>query len=75
MAYAGIARVRLIDHDDKLSIVIEDEGPGIPDDLVLRVLNPFERGLGNSESGSKLGLALSSAVASMHGGELSLARI
>ena len=72
VAYAGMARVRMVDHDDKLSIIIEDEGPGIPDDMVLRVLNPFERGLRNSESGSGLGLALSSAVARMHGGELSL---
>ena len=75
VAYAGMARVRMIDHDDKLSIIIEEEGPGIPDEMVLRVLNPFEHGLRNSESGSGLGLTLSSAVASMHGGELSLARI
>ncbi|MEY4953592.1 MAG: hypothetical protein RL299_2016, partial [Pseudomonadota bacterium] len=57
-------------------IRIEDDGPGIPEDQIARMLEPFTRGepSRNSETGGAgLGLTLARAIADQHGGSLQLA--
>ncbi|GGR31716.1 HAMP domain-containing sensor histidine kinase [Deinococcus ruber] len=59
------------------SAVIEvvDDGPGLPDGELARVVQPFQRGLGQQGvRGAGLGLALASAIAEQHGGTLKLQR-
>lgn len=53
-------------------IVIEDEGPGIPDDELPRATDRFFRGRAKSASGSGLGLAIAKEAVTRMGGTLTL---
>ncbi|MFJ3057428.1 sensor histidine kinase [Herbaspirillum sp. NPDC087042] len=57
---------------DFLSVTVEDSGPGIPDEEMDRVFDPFYRILGSGESGSGLGLAIVKAIAERNGARLAL---
>jgi PAS domain S-box-containing protein len=51
------------------TIAVEDEGPGIPDDLKAEIFEAFRRGAGDVESsGSGIGLSLVARFAEVHGG-------
>jgi signal transduction histidine kinase len=52
----------------QIRIVVEDEGPGLPDHIRDRAFERFVRGGGDGGRGSGLGLAIVSAVAEGHGG-------
>jgi signal transduction histidine kinase len=57
-------------------IAVEDDGPGIPESDMPRMLEPFTRGepsRNSSTGGAGLGLALAKAIAEQHGGQLALA--
>lgn len=51
-------------------ITVEDEGPGIPDDLKAEVFEPFRKGNGTGEHtpGTGIGLSLVARFAELHGG-------
>jgi signal transduction histidine kinase len=49
-------------------ILVSDAGEGVPDDIVPRLFERFERG--STGQGSGLGLAIAKAYANAHGGEL-----
>jgi K+-sensing histidine kinase KdpD len=51
-----------------LTILVEDGGEGIPDELATRLFGRFERG--SEGHGSGLGLAIAKAYANAHGGDL-----
>jgi signal transduction histidine kinase len=53
-----------------VSIVVEDEGPGLPPSIRDRAFERFVRGGGDGGRGSGLGLAIVSAVAEGHGGSV-----
>jgi two-component system OmpR family sensor kinase len=53
-------------------IIVEDDGPGIPPELGLRVFERFVRGGGDGGRGSGLGLAIVRAVAESHAGSVEL---
>lgn len=75
LRYGKAARVSLSREGALAVIRIEDDGPGIPDDQIDRMLEPFTRGepSRNSETGGAgLGLTLARAIAEQHGGLLSL---
>jgi signal transduction histidine kinase len=76
LAYGGGAEVRVEDGPGEVRLLVEDEGPGIPEDRLGEVLEPFHR-LESSRSresgGAGLGLAIAQAVALAHGGRLVLA--
>jgi two-component system sensor histidine kinase TctE len=54
------------------SLIVEDNGPGIPDDERERVFERFYRALGTSVDGSGLGLAIVREIAEIHGGSVVL---
>ncbi len=73
--YGGGATVSLTHLASDVQIAVEDNGPGIPEDQIARVLQPFYR-LETSRSretgGIGLGLAIAASIAEAHGGALSL---
>jgi signal transduction histidine kinase len=76
LRYGKRAEVTLMREGNAALIRIADTGPGIPDDQIARMLEPFIRGdpSRNSETGGAgLGLTLALAIAEQHGGTLVLA--
>ena len=64
---ASVARV-----GDKARLVVEDDGPGIPDEVASKIFERFVRSGGDRAGSSGLGLSLVRVVASAHGGEVHL---
>jgi signal transduction histidine kinase len=56
---------------EHVRIIVEDEGPGLPDEIRDRAFERFVRGAGDGGRGSGLGLAIVSAVAAGHDGTVS----
>ena len=53
-------------------LVVEDDGPGVPPELVPTLFERFVRGGGDSAGSFGLGLAIVKAVAESHGGSVAL---
>ena len=73
--YGDGARVSLEREDEHFVVNVEDSGPGIPEDRLEEVFEPFVRLEGsrnNATGGSGLGLTLARAIAREHGGEIVL---
>jgi signal transduction histidine kinase len=65
--------VRALTEGDRILLTVADSGPGIPEADRARVVERFVRlEQSRSQPGSGLGLSLASAVARLHGGELTL---
>jgi two-component system OmpR family sensor kinase len=60
-------------HDDDVVLAVEDDGPGVPEELRDRVFERFVRGAGDGGGSSGLGLAIVKAVAESHGGTVQMA--
>lgn len=76
LRYGRRARVTVAREDGFAVVVVEDDGPGIPDDEIARMLEPFTRleaSRSSATGGAGLGLTLASAIAEQHGGSLHLA--
>jgi two-component system OmpR family sensor kinase len=58
--------------DGHAVLVVEDDGPGIPDGLQQRIFERFVRGGRDGGRGSGLGLAIVRAVTESHGGTVSI---
>jgi len=72
----GAARVTLNRQPGSLTVAVEDDGPGIPEGDLARMLEPFTRGdpsRNRGTGGAGLGLTLARAIAEQHGGSLTLA--
>lgn len=70
---AGEVKVMLIrDGQGQVSLVVEDNGPGIPSHLRERVMERFEKGETGSKTGTGLGLAIVKRIADLHGGSVML---
>lgn len=63
--------LRLWTEGDRLEIAVADRGPGIPDDLKVRVFEPFHHGPNapKHSPGTGVGLAVVTRFAMLHGGE------
>ncbi len=74
--YGKCARVATATTAKTVEIMIDDDGPGIPDEELPRVLQPFYRvedSRSRDTGGAGLGLAIAQSVVQAHGGELTLA--
>ena len=73
--YGEKAAVGLVESDRHLLITIDDDGPGIPEDQIERMFQPFVR-LDESRSeetgGIGLGLAIARSIIRSHGGDIGL---
>jgi len=75
VAYGQRADVCLTEAPDRYDIVVEDEGPGIPDEDRTRVFEPFVRldaSRSSETGGNGLGLTLVKAIAEGHSGKITL---
>lgn len=73
--YGREARISLAREDGHAVIRVEDDGPGIPEGEIERMLEPFTRGdpsRNTGTGGAGLGLTLARAIADQHGGALTL---
>jgi signal transduction histidine kinase len=61
--------IRVIDEGDHVTVSIEDNGPGIPDELKPVIFNRFQRGK-TSRSGKGLGLYISRMIIEGYGGRI-----
>jgi two-component system OmpR family sensor kinase len=58
--------------DEVAVLVVEDDGPGVPDELAATLFERFVRGAGDRGGSFGLGLAIVRAVAESHGGSVTL---
>jgi two-component system, OmpR family, sensor kinase len=58
--------------DDRVELVVEDEGPGVPEEIAPTIFERFVRGAGDRGGSFGLGLAIVKAVAESHGGSATL---
>lgn len=65
-------RLSLATDPEGATIVVDDDGPGVPAALRPRVFDPFVQGRPSEPGHHGLGLAITRAVARRHGGEVSL---
>jgi signal transduction histidine kinase len=75
VAYGHKANVRISDAGDGYDVLVEDEGPGIPEGERQRVFEPFvrlESSRNEATGGTGLGLTLVKAIAEGHGGAVTL---
>lgn len=75
MAYGKRARVRLEAGPVEVRVIVEDDGPGIPEDAFERVFEPFvrlEESRSRETGGTGLGLAIARTIVRGHGGDIAL---
>ncbi|MGH8161280.1 MAG: ATP-binding protein [Gammaproteobacteria bacterium] len=76
LRYGGGAEITVAEEPRALTIRIADRGPGIPEDELEQVFEPFyrvEASRNRATGGTGLGLAIAREVAEAHGGTLTLA--
>lgn len=76
LRYGRRARVSLRREGGEAVLIVEDDGPGIPEHEIVRMLEPFTRleaSRNSATGGAGLGLTLARAIADQHGGSLHLA--
>jgi signal transduction histidine kinase len=75
LKYGESAKVSLADQSGGVEILIEDAGPGIPEDKMEEVFTPFyrlESSRNRETGGTGLGLAVARTIVHAHGGQLSI---
>lgn len=68
-------KITEIDSTESVTVIIEDDGPGIPDDKKAMALQPFVRldeSRGEKTGGTGLGLSIAQTAVENHGGEIFL---
>lgn len=75
LRYGERARVFIEDDDKSLRITVRDDGPGIPEQELERVFEPFfrlEQSRNRDSGGTGLGLSIARNIARWHGGAIHL---
>jgi len=62
------ATVRVSESRNGVLVSVDDEGPGVPDDLKSTIFEPFRRGRDTNAPGTGIGLSLVARFAELHGG-------
>lgn len=78
LKYANTAGVQLLEERGSRTILIEDDGPGIPEADLERVFEPFfrlETSRSSETGGTGLGLSVARTIVHAHGGTLLLANM
>ena len=73
--YGQKANVKLSRHDKLIKIIIKDEGPGIPNEELDKVFEPFyrcERSRSRDFAGAGLGLPIAREIIHSHQGDITL---
>lgn len=70
----GIVEISLSLFENRIELLVEDSGPGVPEADRDRVLDRFYRVLSSEGSGSGLGLAIVKTISDIQGGTLVLGR-
>ncbi|NTF44795.1 ATP-binding protein [Rhizobium rhizogenes] len=73
--YGGHAKVYICHSSATIDIIVEDNGPGIPEEMKEKVFVPFfrlETSRNRDTGGVGLGLSIARAVARQHGGDILL---
>jgi len=73
--YGSCADVTLRRGEDEIRVVVEDYGPGIPDNLQSDVFQPFfrlEESRSRDSGGCGLGLTVARTIARAHGGDITI---
>ncbi len=68
-------KITEIDNDDAITVIIEDDGPGIPADKRADAMRPFVRldnARGTDTGGTGLGLSIAQTAIENHGGQIFL---
>lgn len=76
LRYGGSARMSLDVAGHEAVIAVSDDGPGLPDDQMASVFDPFVRGedsRNRDSGGAGLGLSIAKAIIQAHGGTVGLA--
>ncbi|MDX1641409.1 MAG: HAMP domain-containing sensor histidine kinase, partial [Balneolaceae bacterium] len=63
--------IRTLRNDDTVTIEIQDNGPGIPDDIKDKILQPFFTTKKGTQ-GTGLGLSITNDIVKAHGGEINI---
>lgn len=58
--------------DDAVEVIVEDNGPGIPSELRLKVFEPFHIGWRNRRGRAGMGLALAQEIVNQHDGAIEI---
>ncbi|GAL37244.1 copper sensory histidine kinase CpxA [Vibrio maritimus] len=69
--------ISLYQHDDMLHIIVEDDGPGVPDDELDDIFRPFYRvstARDRDSGGTGLGLAITQSAILQHRGQIMASR-
>lgn len=68
----GTVRMAIHFASDRVRIVVEDDGPGVPPDHRESIFERFHRGVEDGSSGCGLGLAIARETVTRHGGTIVL---
>ena len=71
LKYGQNAHLRIEDNHNAFMLIVDDEGPGVPEQRLEQVFEPHFRLSGNQQ-GYGLGLGIARSIAHSHGGEVSL---
>jgi signal transduction histidine kinase len=75
LSYGQNVRVEVVHRDDQAEVHVTDEGPGLPDEALEQVFEPFfrlEASRSRKTGGTGLGLAIARAIARSHGGDVTV---
>lgn len=68
----GVVSLEAVAGDDHATVIVEDDGSGIPEAALARVFDPFYRAPEGSAGGTGLGLALVRWIVEAHGGAIEI---